>query len=94
MSHRSAATIISHIYSNPLVDCASDNGTYSTDSAAADSGLTPIPLLDHHAEVSLLRDVVGHCQDKVPVELYSVPATTENFQSCFARSKILHFCGE
>ena len=77
-------SVISHIYSSPLVDV----------SKVDDSIVVPVPLLNHHEEYTLLKDIVNQCVDRFPIQLNSVPATTESFQSCYSSSKILHFCGK
>lgn len=76
--------VISHIYSNPLVDV----------SKVDDSIVVPVPLLNHQEEHTLLKDIVNQCAHRFPVQFNSVPATTESFQSCYSSSKILHFCGK
>jgi hypothetical protein len=93
MNQLESATIISHLYSNPLVDCGDVRNSKNINQHSESASTDPVDILDHREEQKVLRDIVTAAQDKFPITLISVPATIENFQSCFGQSKILHFSG-
>ena len=82
-------TVISHIYSNPLVDINryNVNGVENT-------VMLPVELLSHLEEHKLLTDIIQKSRDRFPITFHSLPATIESFQSCYKSSKILHFSGK
>ena len=83
--------IVSHVYSNPLVD----RTNFANYNLTSNNGIVlPVDLLSHQEENQLLQEIIAKCdENRFPVSFIKAAATLESFRSCYKMSKILHFSG-